>query len=248
VADEWNFYLFNVNDTLASIYVNLGLRASIPIAAKPWLLWVWVYFNSPRPDGLSSSEEAPTLYAIEDALTDKLTSERAALLSGRITTAGRREFYYYGESKDGFRQAVAGAMRSFHGYRFDLGERRDPLWEQYLDVLYPTPEQMERIKNREVLDVLEKHGDVHSVPRIVRHWLYFPSEQLRAGFREVALQEGFTIDDESIVETTLPFGLTLAREEPVEQPEIDKTVAELVRKVQKFDGEYDGWETQVVTQ
>ena len=69
MTDNWTPDLCKVNDKLASILVNLGLRDSVPITSKPWLLWVWVYFQSPRPDGLSDSEEAPILYEIEDALT-----------------------------------------------------------------------------------------------------------------------------------------------------------------------------------
>jgi hypothetical protein len=68
MGDNWKPYLCNVSGKLASIFVNLGLRGDVPIAAKPWLLWTWVYFQTPRSDGLSDSKEAPTLNKIEDAL------------------------------------------------------------------------------------------------------------------------------------------------------------------------------------
>ena len=38
------------------------------------------------------------------------------------------------------------------------------------------------------------------------------------------------------------------RAQPVEQNMINATVAELVRLTEQFKGEYDGWETQIVTQ
>jgi hypothetical protein len=79
--------------------VNLGLRNDVPILSTPWLLWVWVYFRSPRPDGLSDSKEAPEKFKIEDALTQQLSQNCGAVLSGRITTEGRREFYFYGETR-----------------------------------------------------------------------------------------------------------------------------------------------------
>lgn len=121
MADNWKPYLCNVNGKPASILVNLGLRESVPISSRPWLLWVWVYFQSPRPDGLSDAKEVPTLYKIEDALAPSLASECRAILSGRITTEGRREFYFYGESKDGFRNAVRDALKGFNGYKLKLG-------------------------------------------------------------------------------------------------------------------------------
>jgi len=68
MGDNWKPYLCNVNGKIASIFVNLGLQNEAPLASKPWLLWTWVYFKTPRPDGLSESKEAPTLFNIEDAL------------------------------------------------------------------------------------------------------------------------------------------------------------------------------------
>src|SRR5690242_12681105 len=97
---NWSYYLCNVNSRLASIAVDLGLRSQVPVVSKPWLLWVWVYFNSPRPDGLSDNGEAPTLFEIEDSLNPRLSNTCNALFSGRITTQGRREFYFYAETHD----------------------------------------------------------------------------------------------------------------------------------------------------
>jgi len=44
------------------IFVNLGLRDAVVIVSKPWLLWTWVCFQTPRVDGVSDSNEAPTLF------------------------------------------------------------------------------------------------------------------------------------------------------------------------------------------
>ena len=53
MTENWKPYLCNVNGKIASIFVNLGLRESVPIGSKPWLLWTWVHFQSPRTDSLS---------------------------------------------------------------------------------------------------------------------------------------------------------------------------------------------------
>ncbi len=249
MTDNWKSYLCNVNDSLASIFVNIALCADVPIMSKPWLLWAWVYFQMPRPDGLSDGKEAPTLFKIEDALTAQLSQQYRAILCGRITTQGRREFYFYGETKDGFPEAVATALADFSGYKFDTGEQEDSLWEQYLNVLYPTPEQFERIKNSEVLEVLAEHGDAAGVSREVQHWMYFKTEQARALFKDDVIKAGYKIVFESHLEKEeMPFGITVMRAQPVEQNLIDATVSELVQLAEQFDGEYDGWETQVITQ
>jgi uncharacterized protein (TIGR01619 family) len=248
MTDNWKPYLCNVNGKLASVFVNLGLRDSVPIASKSWLLWVWVYFQSPRADGLSDGKEAPTLYKIEDALTLCLSRACQALLCGRITTEGRREFYFYGETKDGFREAVRGALAAFERYKFDLGGQEDPSWGQYLKVLYPSPEDLERIANMDLLDQLVKRGDVLAVPREVKHWMSFPSEQSRALFREAAVLGGYGILGEKNSNGEFPFGISVTRTQSIEQKLIDRTVIELLRLCRNFNGDYEGWETPVVTQ
>jgi uncharacterized protein (TIGR01619 family) len=248
MTDNWKPYICNVNGRLASILVNLGLRNSVPISSKPWLLWVWVYSQAPRPDGLSDSKEAPTLYKIEDALTSALTRECQTILSGRITTEGRREFYFYGETKGRFSKAVTEALNGFEGYRFDVGEQEDPSWNQYLNVLYPSVENLERIANMDLLDELVKKGDVLTVPREVQHWMSFRSEQSRGLFREAVTTAGYGIMGETLSDGEFPFGISVTRTQSIEQKVIDQTVIELLRLCHTFNGDYEGWETPVVTQ
>jgi uncharacterized protein (TIGR01619 family) len=248
MTDNWKPYLCNVNNKLASILVNLELRQAVPIESKPWLLWVWVYFQLPRPDGLSDSKEAPMLYKIEDALTPALASECRAILSGRITTDGRREFYFYGETRDGFRNAVRHVLKDFGGYQFDIGEQEDSSWNQYLNVLYPSPENFERISNMDLLDRLAEKGDVLTVPRELHHWVYFGSESSRSLFRDSVLTEGFRVESEFDRDSPLQFGISIARTQSIEQRIIDETVIYLFRLAQSFGGEYTGWETPVVRQ
>jgi len=244
----WKPYLCNVNSNPASILVDLDLRSLAPIAGKPWLLWAWVYFQSPRSDGLSSGSEAPILYEIEDALYEQVSELCRAQPCGRITTEGRREFYFYGETDTGFRKAVENALRVFEKYKFDLGTKRDPLWHQYLNVLYPSPEDLQRIANMDLLDVFAKQGDIHSVPREVQHWLYFRSSADRSRFRDAASAAGFTIMSEKASDNSTPFGISVVRVQPIDQVAIDGTVLELQILAQNFNGDYDGWEAPVITQ
>ena len=248
MADNWKSYFCNVNDKLASVFVNLALRSEAPVLSKPSLLWVWIYFQTPRPDGLSDGSEAPTLFKIEDALNLHIGRTCQAVSCGRVTTSGRREFYFYAETNKGFASAVKAALSSFTEYKFDLGDQEDSLWEHYLNVLYPSPDDLERIKNRDVLDVLKEQGDVHTAAREVQHWMYFPSETSRALFRTEVAKAGFKIESESQIEGDNPFGISVTRTQPVAQEAIDATVMELLQLTEQFEGEYDGWETRVIMQ
>jgi uncharacterized protein (TIGR01619 family) len=248
MTDQWNFYLCKVNGSLASIFLNMGLREEAPLLAKPWLLWVWFYFRSPREDGLSSSDEAPVLHQIENALASALSGTCGALLGGRITTESRREFYFYGETFEGFEITVKTCLASFPEYRFDLQSEQDPEWKQYLDVLYPTPRQSQCMANREVLEALERHGDVHTIVREVDHTLDFPSEIARSQFCSQLLEKGYRLTEETESGGELGFRATVSRDHSVDQDTIDGIVLNLMQLVEQFGGTYDGWGTTTMTE
>jgi len=243
---EWRPYLCNVNGKIASILVDLGLHATAPIPSKPCLLWVWVYFQSPRPDGLSDGKEAPTLYRIEDALNAQAASECRAVPCGRITTQGHREFYFYGETEEHLEKAVRTALLAFDGYKFWFGSKIDRLWTQYLTVLFPSSEDLQRIKNGDLLDLLVKKGDDLKTAREVRHWIYFRTAEGFASFNEAAAAAGFKIVADSPMNKEGSFGTIVACTQPIDQTAIDSTVITLLRLAQQHDGEYDGWETPVM--
>jgi uncharacterized protein DUF695 len=138
---------------------------------------------------------------------------------------GRGEFYFYGKAKNGFRHAVEAALIGFEGHRFDVGQQEDSLWHQYLNVLYPSPENFPRIANMDILDVLVEKGDVLTVAREVRHWRCFCSEPSGALLRDAAAAEGFRIVSESNFKGELPFGISVGRVQPIEQRSIDHTAS-----------------------
>lgn len=182
MAENWGSYFCNVNDVLASIFLNLELRKTAPDRKKPTLLWIWVYMESPREDGLSSNEEFDTLRAIEDQLTSVMADRFEAVFCGRITTDGRREFYFYAVHSEHLEHTVEEKLTQFKGYQFDCGSKQDPNWTQYLDVLYPSEESRQNMENRRVLDVLEQKGDTLQRPRDVWHWIYFRTDADREQF------------------------------------------------------------------
>jgi len=247
VSHNWEVYFCRVNDKLASIRVDLGIRELVPDTARPWLLWVWVYFKMPRPDGLSSREEFNALGSIEDYLESILAERCDAVLSGLITTEGRREFYFYGKNSPELEAAIRESLREFDGYKFDLGEQRDPDWNQYLNVLYPSEEDFQRLGNRKVLETLTLKGDKLEVARHVRHWAYFDSQSDRERFRAEVERLGYHTQSESeIPDKRRRFCIQFRRMKTVELDAMNEAVLELFRAAKKHRGEYDGWECEVV--
>ncbi len=247
MTENWKSYFCNVNSKLASIALNLGLDEEAPIESKPWLLWVWVYLQRPRPDGLSDQSEFETISAIEDSLLQGLASTCQAVEAGRITTDGHREFYFYGASASGFEKGVRGVMGKFSAYKFNLGKQHEPDWNQYRNVLYPSDESMERIKNMDVLEVLREHGDTLESVRDVHHWIYFKSDDDRKQFGQEALQLGYKVENQSEdLNDEFPYGIQITRDQSVTTEKINEAVLQLFRFAKNLGGKYDGWEAQVI--
>jgi len=248
MSDHWNFYFSRVNNVLASIAVDLGLHELAPDVSRPFLLWVWVYLKTPRPDGLSDSIEFDSLQAIEKKASESLGREFDAILCGRITTDGRREFYYYAARSEGFEAIAANVMTHFRGYKFSCGHQAEPDWNQYLTLLYPSDENRQCIENRSVLEALERKGDTLNAPRDVRHWIYFPNELDRDSFWAVIQPLEYRIQSRPHSPgDELPFGLCIVRFQSVKQTDLDEAVIELFRYAKIFHGDYDGWETEVIS-
>jgi hypothetical protein len=248
LSDEWDFYFARVNDAVASIFVDLGLKPDAPNEKRPWLLWVWVEMQSPRPDGLSTGDEAATLHEIEESLNSMIPPVCGAQLVGRITGSNRREFYFYGEEPGELEVATERAMQAFGTYRFQTGSAFQPEWEQYLGLLYPSASNLQRMMNRRVLDELAQQGDVHEQPRKVDHWLEFPTTQARAAARstleaiEFATEGEYEADEP---EAALPHSLVVSRVDTVDTHTINGITIELARLAGEHGGSYDGWECPV---
>lgn len=254
MSDHWDFYFARVNDVESSLFVDLGIRKDVPAADRPWLLWLWVYMNAPQENGMSSSEEAPRLHALEDAFTAPLAAACGAELVGRITGDSRREFYYYGTGTEAFEQAARAVLANFPEYRFDLGTHHDPEWSQYLNVLYPGPRDLTGITNRRVIDALAEQGDDASLPRPIEHWAYFRSPEARAAFASQATAQGFAItgehqsdegENEQEEAEEFPYGLVFKREDVAEWHAINDVTLALEELAEEHGGYYDGWESPV---
>jgi regulator of RNase E activity RraB len=248
VNHDWDCYLCNVNGEKASIRLNLALRGEIPDPNRTWLLFVWLKFRFPRPDGLSDSREFESLSAIETRLTQNMVQKCDALLSGTITTQGRREFYFYGANPEQLESAVRETKELFRDHEFEWGSQEDSNWLQYLDVLYPSEEQMQCMQNRKVLESLTENGDPLTEPRDVMHWAYFKTPHGREDFRNEIVTLGYRVDSETEHPgDEYPQGICFLRNHSMDPLELDRTILELFRLASRFQGDYDGWETQVIS-
>lgn len=249
MSDEWDFYFGRVNGAVSSIFVDLGIRADVPLEKRPWLLWVFVQLQSPTAEGLSSNSEGPRLHELGEALDARVSAACGAQMVGRITGAGRREFYFYGEEPGPLDEAVTVAMKDFGEYAPECGSTLEPDWDQYLNLLYPSGTNLQRMFNRRVLEALAERGDAHETPRQVDHWLEFPDEEARAACSDTLVAIEFKVESEFLSEEDddeMPCTLVVSRVDSVDSHTINGITLELARLAQEHGGRYDGWESPVV--
>lgn len=249
MAEQWDFFQCTVNGKPASVYLDLGLRASAPDKLRHALLVIWVDLLHPHPaNGLSTDEEFDTLVAIEDQLAAALKEDLEAVYAGRITTAGRREFYFYSTGAGDIETPVRAALARFPGYLSKCRSQADPLWKHYLDVLCPHGASLRWITNKAVLEALAARGDQPDQLRPITHFSYFPSASHRAAFMLSVENAGFAIKnltDTGRAADVRPFGLVYALAQSATLTVMADTTGLLTRLSEKHGGEYDGWESPV---
>lgn len=249
MAEDWDFYVATVDDHPASLFVDLGQIEQAPDVDRSWLLRVALPLRNPRGDGLSDPEETDVLYAIEDRLFAELGKGLRARYVGRVTTQGRREHFYYATSADGFEEAATRALAEYPLYAASCRAAHDPDWTTYSNVLFPGDLEMQSIQTRRVVLQLSEHGDDLSQPREIDHWVLFPSEEARDHFLIQVAGNRFRAvsslsDDPS---DKFRYVVRLTRTDRVELETIDGLVTDLFLRAQSCEGEYDGWESPVVS-
>lgn len=217
--------------------IDLGFLDRGNLPSFPLLSILSVTMNAARSDGLSSSEEAPTLWDIED-LIEATLSNRSASLVGVVTVRGCRLFYIYSESGVGDLASIV--SHRFPAYAVSLGNKIDPSHEGYLCDLFPNDDELDEIANRRVLNVLARNGDIHNLERQVDHDFEFPSAQAWSNFLDQADRPGMSVELWEPLEDTLVRGsVTFAHS--VDEETINEVTREMRRLAAENGGTFTGW-------
>ncbi len=252
--DNFDFYPRPIDGKPASVFVDLAWREHIPDdpdsvdPARPTLLIIQVALQHPSPDGLPTQQEFQHLAMIEDTLVGPLEQLLDAVYVGRITTDGRRDFFFYAPSDEGFDEAVTRLRSAFGSSPARIGRALDPTWRFYRETLFPDADGLRHIADRKIIRQLQSLGDDEISPREITHFCYFPAIEQRAGFIARASQKGFLTEpfEASEPDVPLPCGLKLSRNDRADARHISAVTVALLNLAREFDGEYDGWESPVV--
>jgi hypothetical protein len=250
MAGQWDFYQCRLNGKPASVYLDMGLKKQAPDAKRHALLVVRVFLREPNPgNGMSTDAEYDVLVAMEDQLVQSFKEDFGAVYAGRITTDGRREFFFYSAGAGDVASSARAALSRYAHYRIEAWGQADPLWKHYLEVLYPAGQSLRWIKDKAVIEALEARGDQGAVVRPIIHFSYFPSAGERAVFTGSVENAGFVVNrlsDTGRAADERPYGVVYSLSQAATLAVVSETTGLLTQLSEKNGGTYDGWECEVV--
>ena len=147
MTEDWDHYLCALGEDLASVYLDLGKSEIGPIHSLPHLFIISVSMLRAKDNGMSSDAEFNDLCKMEDDFTALIAGKETSYV-GRLTTQGRRIFYFYTADPVHLEAGMTSMMTRHASYQFEASSRPDPNWGAYYDFLYPRPEDYQRMMNR----------------------------------------------------------------------------------------------------
>ena len=92
----------------------------------------WDYI--PKPDGMPSDADADLMEQATDALLDEFRKDKAAVMTGIYTGAGRRDWVFYTHSLNIFGKVFNRALAPLPELPLKFEAAEDPDWEEYRDM------------------------------------------------------------------------------------------------------------------
>lgn len=92
----------------------------------------WDY--APKPDGMPSDADADLMEQATDALLDEFRKDKAAVMTGIYTGAGRRDWVFYTHSLNIFGKVFNRALAPLPKLPLKFEAAEDPDWEEYRDM------------------------------------------------------------------------------------------------------------------
>jgi len=244
---EWETYMAEVNHHPASVLVDMSFYQTAPNATKPYLVVTGPLCKKCTGEKLPFKNEIPVMDNILDRLDSALTVEKD--LVGTLTCNDQRVNYYYVHDTTEIRKTLHNFYKKFYNsYKYVINIKADADWKTYRDFLYPNPSTQTWIENNKNLTQLIQSGDSLSYRRPVVFWVYFAKKDDRRGFILAVQPQGYNIDRADFVkDKAYPYQLKLSRTSGVTYGEITRMTELLSKEAQKYNGQYAGWQTRVMS-
>jgi hypothetical protein len=245
---DWDVHLTRVGERPMSMRIDLAAEQHVPLASHPLRLTVRVAMQQPTPEGLRSDEEAPALFALEDALDAALAAEANAIFVFTYILHGRVLWEF--QLPASRREAATATLLRFRERTSYVVEGRfvdDPEWQFYRDSL-PNERGRHLIMNRRLRQQRQKHGDVETIPRTIDHCALLPTEDAARQAAATLAVRGYTMAaPPKWREGASMWVLEFTRVDPCAPPRPDEWTGEILDVVEPLGGVYEGWGAMVET-
>lgn len=236
---NWEFYSYQTERgaVFASFHADADKidQASLPHCAR-----VIIPIKNPEHSGGPNDEEAKTLWALEDELTERLSSQSVSCqMLARLTHEGVRELVFQLHDWESFRPPVGKWMMLHEEIGIDVSEHDG--WSFFFESVWPSPTSWMLISDRRVVDNLLESGSDPSKPHSLEFAFRGPSsalEQLRLSLlsREYALIQSSPAEELLVMAKVMTLNLESIYD------------ASLFHEAEcrRLGIEYDGWGCNVV--
>lgn len=242
IVHDWENYVVSLNGKPVSINVDMGFKSFLPVKEDSMVIIMRLRLNQTDRSGMPKQEETELLLNMEDRLVEMLARQSGAKFVGRFTQRSIREFYFYASDTSGYRKALNEAMRPFGQYEWLAQAKKDSLWENYTNVLYPTPMDFLRIQSNRKIQTLTLPQNGSKIG--IDHFISFSDAAQMKKFLQLPEASDFQL-------VTLPSGpdassgkweLVLRRKEYPGRIWIEQVIVPLYQKLLNFGAIYRGWE------
>ena len=237
--------------------VDLGLAEVAPVAEYGRYIAVIlpVEINKSGTGADVGNNELKALHKVEDKCI-KDAESKGYLYAGHAIVTAAENMYIAFYCREEFKTEI---INSLHRICSDNGRqptkifsKADSDWGYYLERLYPDIYHIQPLNHQEILEDLKKHGDSGAKPRAVSFWMYFPVKSDAERCLGEAASNGFTLENISDMREDKnfsgkkPFALTVRKEMPLKLDQLNAEAAKLIDMAKKYNGDYDGIETEVI--
>lgn len=237
--NNWEFYSYQTDrgPVVVGFHADADKidQASLPLCAR-----IIIPIKRPESHGGPGREEANTLWALEDSLTELLSSHSVhCQMLGRLTHEGVRELVFQIHDWETFRPPVGKWMMQHNNSNIDVSEHDG--WDFFFNSVWPSPTSWLLISDRRVVDSLIRSGSdpkkLHSLEFVFRG----PTPLLEQT-RTTLLSRGYTLiqlkPDEGVLVMAKPMTLDLG---PIYEESLFHEA-----ECKNLGIEYDGWGCLVV--
>ncbi len=244
MPQDWDAYVTYLDDEKALISLDLEVAKVAPVLSYMHLLGIQFTFKNPTEDGFYTAEEQPKLFEIEDRIAEVYKAEAHAKHVATITTGGGRMMYFYAEDDEYLAALVGKIAHEFNDYDFNYLLEKDAPWNFYFNIVYPTLLDMQIIKNRRMIKLMEEQGEDLNEVREVTHWFFFNNGASRKQASVRMRDGGCEILDDNFFDERVPeynFGMRVLIKHNMTQETMLNVTYALYDFIEKYEGIYDGW-------